>query len=82
MTIQGSRLVCENPPMIEHTLRQGVMLGYPPLQLFPGEVHIRNKKGYWYAMDLEYGQLKRVRYVSHVSYLNALYNTLRDEQDE
>ena len=34
--------------------------------------YIRNNKGYWYRVDIEWGHLKRIRYVSQVEKLNAL----------
>lgn len=47
------------------------ILGSYNTSIFPGR-YIRNQKGYWYAVEIEWGTLRRIRYVSQVEKLNAL----------
>ncbi len=39
--------------------------------IFPGR-YIRNNKGYWYAMDIEWGHVRRIRYAGQVEKLESL----------
>lgn len=34
--------------------------------------YIRNNKGYWYRVDIEWGHLKRMKYAGQVEKLNTL----------
>ena len=34
--------------------------------------YIRNNKGYWYRVDIEWGHLKRIKYARQIEKLNAL----------
>ena len=51
---------------IEHIIR-----GPYNTSIYVGR-YIRNNKGYWYRIDVEWGHLKRIKYVKQVARLNAL----------
>ena len=39
--------------------------------IYPGR-YIRNNKGYWYLVEIEWGYLRRIGYVKQVQQLNIL----------
>ena len=47
------------------------ILGSYNTSIFPGR-YIRNNKGYWYAVNIEWGHLRRMKYAGQVEKLNAL----------
>ena len=63
-------IVLKDDQMVIVDVKEKIVGSYNT-SIYPGR-YIRNNKGYWYIIDIEWGYLKRMRYAGQVKKLNAL----------